>query len=69
MYDITAESIPLLIIFVLVAVFVLFFRLHSSTPCFLDGFMNLVARKKLLAREQKVAGIVGGDNIILYPRQ
>jgi len=63
MYDITAESIPLLIIFVLVAVFVLFFP-AAFIYSMLFGWIHESGRqKKLLAREQKVAGIVGGDNI------
>ena len=63
MYDITAESIPLLIIFVLVAVFVLFFP-AAFIYSMLFGWIHESGRqKKLIAREQKVAGIVGGDNI------
>ena len=63
MYDITAESIPLLIIFVLVAVFILFFP-AAFIYSMLFGWIHESGRqKKLLAREQKVAGIVGGDNI------
>jgi len=63
MYDITAESIPLLIIFVLVAVFVLFFPLAFIYSMLFGWIHESGRQKKLLAREQKVAGIVGGDNI------
>lgn len=63
MYDITAESIPLLIIFVLVAVFVLFFPLAFIYSMLFGWIHESSRQKKLLAREQKVAGIVGGDNI------
>ena len=63
MYDITAESIPLLIIFVLVAVFVLFFPLAFIYSMLFGWIHESGRQKKLLAREQKLAGIVGGDNI------
>lgn len=63
MYDITAESIPLLIIFVLVAVFVLFFPLAFIYSMLFGWIHESGRQKKLIAREQKVAGIVGGDNI------
>ena len=63
MYDIAAESIPLLIVFVLVAVFVLFFPLAFIYSMLFGWIHESGRQKKLLAREQKVAGIVGGDNI------
>jgi uncharacterized protein YbjQ (UPF0145 family) len=63
MYDITAESIPILIIIVLVAVFALFFPLAFIYSMLFGWIHESGRQKKLLAREQRVAGIIGGDNI------
>ena len=63
MYDLTSESIALLIIYLIIAVFILFFPL-AFIYSMLFGWIHQSSRqKKLLAREQNVAGIVGGDNI------
>ena len=63
MYDLTPETIGLLIIYAIIAIFILFFPL-AFIYSMLFGWVHQSSRqKKLLAREQKVAGIVGGDNI------
>ena len=63
MYDLTSESIVLLILYLIIAVFILFFPL-AFIYSMLFGWIHQSSRqKKLLAREQNVAGIVGGDNI------
>ena len=63
MYDLTSESIGLLIVYLIIAVFILFFPL-AFIYSMLFGWIHQSGRqKKLLAREQKMAGIVGGDNI------
>ena len=63
MYDFTSESVALLIIYVIIAVFVLFFPLAFMYSMRFGWVHQSSGQKKLLAREQKVAGIVGGDNI------
>ena len=63
MYDLTPETIGLLIIYAIIAIFILLFPL-AFIYSMLFGWVHQSSRqKKLLAREQKVAGIVGGDNI------
>ena len=63
MYDFTSESVALLIIYVIIAIFILFFPL-AFIYSMLFGWLHESKRmKKLIAREQKVAAISGGDNI------
>ena len=63
MYDFTSESVALLIIYVIIAIFILFFPL-AFIYSMLFGWLHESKRmKKLIAREQKVAAVSGGDNI------
>ena len=63
MYDLTSESIGLLIVYLIIAVFILFFPLAFIYSMLFGWIHESGRQKKLLAREQKMAGIVGGDNI------
>ena len=63
MYDVGTESIGLLILFAILFIFVAFFPL-AFTYSMLFGWAHQSRRmKKLLARERKVAEVVGSDNI------
>lgn len=63
MYDFTSESVALLIIYVIIAIFILFFPL-AFIYSMLFGWLHESKRsKKLIAREQRVAAASGGDNI------
>jgi len=63
MYDFTSIPIALLIVYLILAVFFLFTTLAFIYSMLFGWIHQSGRRKKLLAREQKVAGIVGGDNI------
>tara|TARA_B100000614_G_scaffold262525_1_gene296600 strand:+ start:2614 stop:3132 length:519 start_codon:yes stop_codon:yes gene_type:complete len=63
MYDFTSESVGLLIVYVIIAVFVLFFPLAFTYSMLFAWIHQSGRQKKLLVREKRVAQLVGGDNI------
>ncbi len=63
MYDFTEETIWLLIIYAIIAIFILFFPLAFIYSMLFAWIHQSGRQKKLLVREQRTAGIVGGDNI------
>ncbi len=63
MSDISSEPILILVLLVIVGIFAIFFPLAFLYSMLFAWIHQGRHKKRLLAREQRVASIVGGDNI------
>ena len=63
MSDISSEPILVLVLIVIVGIFAIFFPLAFIYSMLFAWIHQSGREKKLLAREQRVASIIGGDNI------
>ena len=63
MSDISSEPILVLVLIVIVGIFAIFFPLAFIYSMLFAWIHQSGREKKLLAREQRVASMIGGDNI------